>query len=83
MSDIYKDLKQLGITTALPQSPDEAQLERVSNPQVGTCNCVRFTAPEFTSLCSMTGQPDFAHLVIDYGTSIFARFQRRPLERPV
>ena len=27
---------------------------------------VRFTAPEFTTLCPMTGQPDFAHLVIDY-----------------
>ena len=26
----------------------------------------RFTAPEFTSICPMTGQPDFAHLVIDY-----------------
>ncbi len=26
----------------------------------------RFTAPEFTSLCPVTGQPDFAHLVIDY-----------------
>jgi 7-cyano-7-deazaguanine reductase len=28
--------------------------------------CVRFTAPEFTSLCPLTGQPDFAHLVLDY-----------------
>src|SRR3546814_8785234 len=27
---------------------------------------VRFTAPEFTSLCPVTGQPDFAHLVVDY-----------------
>ena len=26
----------------------------------------RFTAPEFTCLCPITGQPDFAHLVIDY-----------------
>jgi 7-cyano-7-deazaguanine reductase len=41
-------------------------LERVSNPQKGTRYAVRFTAPEFTSLCPMTGQPDFAHLVIDY-----------------
>ena len=44
----------------------EAALERVPNPQAGTPYCVRFTAPEFTSLCPMTGQPDFAHLVIDY-----------------
>jgi 7-cyano-7-deazaguanine reductase len=29
-------------------------------------NWSAFTAPEFTSLCPVTGQPDFAHLVIDY-----------------
>ena len=66
MTDIYKDLKQLGSATPLPQSPGEAVLERVANPQAGTPYCVRFTAPEFTSLCPITGQPDFAHLVIDY-----------------
>jgi 7-cyano-7-deazaguanine reductase len=64
--DIYTDLKQLGAATALPSSPDAAELERVPNPQEGMSYCVRFTAPEFTSLCPMTGQPDFAHLVIDY-----------------
>ncbi|PWL17793.1 NADPH-dependent 7-cyano-7-deazaguanine reductase QueF [Falsochrobactrum shanghaiense] len=63
---IYSDLKQLGSNTTVPQSPEEAILERVSNPQSGTPYCIRFTAPEFTSLCPMTGQPDFAHLVIDY-----------------
>ncbi len=63
---IYSNLKQLGGATALPANPDEAELERVQNPQEGTAYCVRFTAPEFTSLCPMTGQPDFAHLVIDY-----------------
>ncbi|NEX45440.1 preQ(1) synthase [Pseudotabrizicola algicola] len=66
MTDIHKDLKQLGTATPLPASPDDAVLERVANPQAGTPYCVRFTAPEFTSLCPMTGQPDFAHLVIDY-----------------
>ncbi len=64
--DIYSNLKQLGSTTVLPDSPETAVLERVANPQVGTAYCVRFMAPEFTSLCPMTGQPDFAHLVIDY-----------------
>ena len=64
--DIYKDLKQLGGTTHVPQSPKEAELERVENPQSDVSYNVRFTAPEFTSLCPMTGQPDFAHLVIDY-----------------
>lgn len=64
--NVYANLKQLGSNTVLPDSPDEAELERVQNPQEGTAYCVRFTAPEFTSLCPMTGQPDFAHLVIDY-----------------
>jgi len=65
-SDIYADLKQLGSPTQQPASPEQAVLERVKNPQADTAYCVRFTAPEFTSLCPMTGQPDFAHLVIDY-----------------
>jgi 7-cyano-7-deazaguanine reductase len=64
--DIYGNLKQLGSATVLPDNPEAAELERVPNPQAGTPYCVRFTAPEFTSLCPMTGQPDFAHLVIDY-----------------
>ncbi len=64
--NVYSNLKQLGSSTSLPTSPEEAELERVRNPQEGTGYCVRFTAPEFTSLCPMTGQPDFAHLVIDY-----------------
>lgn len=59
-------LTQLGTETALPQSPEEATLERVKNSQGDTNFLVRFTQPEFTSLCPMTGQPDFAHLVIDY-----------------
>ena len=63
---IYADLKQLGGATVLPDHPDMAELERVRNPQADTAYNVRFTAPEFTSLCPMTGQPDFAHLVIDY-----------------
>src|SRR5690606_18640456 len=51
---------------ALPKSPEEAILERVPNPHAGKTYLVRFTAPEFTSLCPITGQPDFAHLAIDY-----------------
>ena len=64
--DIYSGLKQLGGATVMPASPEEAELERVPNPQADVAYNVRFTAPEFTSLCPMTGQPDFAHLVIDY-----------------
>ena len=57
---------QLGQHVALPASPEKAQLERVPNPHTDTDYIARFTAPEFTSLCPVTGQPDFAHLVIDY-----------------
>jgi len=56
----------LGKTSTLPASPAAAQLDYVPNPRPDTAYCVRFAAPEFTSLCPVTGQPDFAHLVIDY-----------------
>ena len=59
-------LTQLGQSATLPASPAEAVLEIVPNPHPGTVYLVRFSAPEFTSLCPVTGQPDFAHLVIDY-----------------
>ncbi len=62
----YPHLTQLGRAAVLPASPDEAVLETVPNPHPGTLYLVRFAAPEFTSLCPITGQPDFAHLVIDY-----------------
>jgi 7-cyano-7-deazaguanine reductase len=57
---------QLGQPSAIPRSPQEARLDRVPNPHPGTDYVARFTAPEFTSLCPVTGQPDFAILVIDY-----------------
>lgn len=56
----------LGHAVRIPDSPDEAVLEFVPNPHPRTHYLVRFAAPEFTSLCPITGQPDFAHLVIDY-----------------
>src|SRR3989442_15238882 len=59
-------LTQLGQEVRGFASPDEAVLERVPNPQAGMLYLARFTAPEFTSLCPVTGQPDFAQLVIDY-----------------
>jgi 7-cyano-7-deazaguanine reductase len=59
-------ITQLGRKIEWPRSPDEARLEWVPNPHSGTLYVVRFTCPEFTSICPVTGQPDFAHLVIDY-----------------
>ncbi|MEO0392217.1 MAG: preQ(1) synthase [Pseudomonadota bacterium] len=63
---IYENLTQLGSQTGLPESPEDANLERVPNPKAGMNYLVRFTAPEFTSICPLTSAPDFAHLVIDY-----------------
>jgi 7-cyano-7-deazaguanine reductase len=59
-------LTQLGRQTEWPRSPNESRLEWVRNPHPGTLYVVRFNCPEFTSICPVTGQPDFAHLVIDY-----------------
>jgi 7-cyano-7-deazaguanine reductase len=61
-----QELTQLGRAAAIPASPDEARLETVPNPHPDATYLVRFTCPEFTTLCPITGQPDFAHLVIDY-----------------
>src|SRR4029077_13223086 len=61
-----KKMLHLGRLSPIPASPDKATLDRVDNPHHGTDYLVRFTAPEFTMLCPVTGQPDFALLVIDY-----------------
>jgi len=59
-------LTQLGRPARIPDSPEKAVLEKVANPHRDLRYLVRFAAPEFTTLCPITGQPDFAHLVIDY-----------------
>ena len=63
---VYDHLKQLGRAVEPPASPEAAVIEKVRNPQAGLTYLVRFACPEFTALCPITGQPDFAHLVIDY-----------------
>lgn len=66
MSTDPSALSQLGRDVGIPADPESSQLERVPNPHPDTAYVTRFTAPEFTSICPVTGQPDFAHLVIDY-----------------
>lgn len=61
-----EQLTILGHAAAQPASPDQAKLERIPNPAPNRNYLVRLTCPEFTSLCPITGQPDFAHVVIDY-----------------
>jgi len=67
----YSKLSQLGGKTVMPESPDKAVLERVDNPHVDRLYAIRFTCPEFTSLCPITGQPDFAHILIDYIPNLY------------
>jgi 7-cyano-7-deazaguanine reductase len=57
---------QLGKDVGVPQRPEDAVLDPVPNPHPDVNYVARYVAPEFTSLCPVTGQPDFAHLVIDY-----------------
>ncbi|MDB5536163.1 MAG: NADPH-dependent 7-cyano-7-deazaguanine reductase QueF [Devosia sp.] len=57
---------QLGRQVDTPTTPEDAVLDPVPNPHPDTLYVARYVAPEFTSLCPVTGQPDFAHLVIDY-----------------
>ena len=66
MSKSNKDLNALGCKSKAPEFPDKNILEKVKNPQIGVDYTVRFTCPEFTSICPVTSQPDFAHIVIDY-----------------
>ena len=61
---------QLGQTVPLPESPDVAVLDAVPNPHPDSDYLIRLTCPEFTSLCPVTGQPDFAHIVIDYAPDL-------------
>ena len=76
------ETRHLGQPSALPASPDEAVLDYVPNPRAGALYLVRFTAPEFTSLCPVTGQPDFAHLVIDYAPGRHDRRKQEPQAVP-
>jgi 7-cyano-7-deazaguanine reductase len=66
MESATSHLTKLGRRVPVPSSPDEADVETVPNQHPDTTYAVRFTAPEFTCLCPVTGQPDFAHFIIDY-----------------
>ena len=67
----HDNLRLLGIKTTLPKSPKEAILEKVDNPHLTSNYLIRFSCPEFTTLCPVTGQPDFAYLIIDYIPAAF------------
>jgi 7-cyano-7-deazaguanine reductase len=62
----HANLTLLGHHVSQPARPDDAVMERVQNPATGRHYIVRLTCPEFTSLCPLTGQPDFAYMMVDY-----------------
>ena len=66
MPNSDKDLNALGYKSKIPDFPNSSILEKVSNPKVGIDYSIRFTCPEFTSICPVTSQPDFAYIIIDY-----------------
>ena len=66
MSKSNKSLNALGYKSKIPDFPDKNILEKVKNPKIGIDYSIRFTCPEFTSICPVTSQPDFANIIIDY-----------------
>lgn len=62
----YSDLTQLGKRVELPSNPEDAKLETFGNPHPDANYVIRLTAPEFTSICPITSQPDFATIIVDY-----------------
>ena len=59
-------LSALGNHSKIPMKPDKNILEKINNPKIGINYSIRLTCPEFTSICPVTSQPDFAYLIIDY-----------------
>ena len=59
-------LKALGRKVALKEGYNPEILESFVNQHQGNDYWVRFNCPEFTTLCPITGQPDFAEIRISY-----------------
>ena len=66
MSTSNKNLNALGYKSEVPETPSKDMLEKVNNPKLGLKYSIRLTCPEFTSICPVTSQPDFAYIIIDY-----------------
>ena len=66
MTNSDQNLNALGYKSKIPDFPNSSILEKVSNPKIGIEYSIRFTCPEFTSICPVTSQPDFAYIIIDY-----------------
>lgn len=60
------DLNLLGKQAPFPDHPDKAVLDTFANPGSPGGYTITLDSPEFSSLCPVTGQPDYAHLTIIY-----------------
>ena len=62
-----ENLTKLGSNgTVYKTDYDPSLLESFSNKHPGNDYFIKFNCPEFTSLCPITGQPDFANIIISY-----------------
>ena len=61
-----KKPRYLGSKSNVKSSPDSFILDCVNNPHLDHDYSIRFIAPEFTSICPITSQPDFGKIIIDY-----------------
>ncbi len=66
MKNTKETIKILGKDKQIPIKPEPSILVKITNPKKKFKYCIRLTCPEFTSICPVTSQPDFAHLVLDY-----------------
>ena len=66
MSNKSENFLNLGQKISIPDKPSRKLLEKVKNPKINVKYCIRLTCPEFTSICPITSQPDFATIIIDY-----------------
>lgn len=63
----YAGLTLLGNSeAAFPKSPQQATIETFPNPKPARDYSIRLECPDFTSLCPVTGQPDFAEILVEY-----------------
>ena len=63
-------LKYLGKQNNLLSHPDNSVLDKHPNPHLNTKYCIRFTCPEFTSICPVTSQPDLSLIHISEPTRL-------------
>lgn len=64
--EAHNHLTQLGRPVSIPKSPQEATLEAIPNRWPASTYTVQLVCEEFTCVCPLTGQPDFAKIIIEY-----------------